>query len=422
MSHLDYFEPYLSKKPWHEDQLTRTFLVVLRLVPLAHTAFLDMVREYQSTKGRQQIPPLSGISANLVSMETQVEKVSQTSGTLVSIVMTDEHWTPARAVQPSQRGARYDGVICYEPDWILVIENKPSSSNIWEEQLSPNLAEGSEIVVDPVPPVVLVWNEVIERLSSLLQRKLMQGTEALLVDDFLRFIDQHFTYLNPYTSLAICKNDEYLLQRRCLALIEEIAPHRVEHHRGWKDYIKLLSGPVREIVLYPKMDKAREWKIVLLMAVGDTLRQAREFFDHVDRDAFLALQSNGWGVEPNMHFSFMATNLVWATTELALEEYFDFWHSKKREIDQIKRGSAGFDADFQELLSLRLISQPDLAALTEKFTSTKRNSINICPGFEVSFAWEKKQAEQLDSEGRFTETVRSRITEVLPTWGQTFPD
>jgi hypothetical protein len=83
MDRLNYFAPYESKAPWHEDQLTRAFLVVIRLVPLAQVALLDLVREGQISAGtvREEIvPPLSALPSALPTIDTQVSRISQSSG------------------------------------------------------------------------------------------------------------------------------------------------------------------------------------------------------------------------------------------------------------------------------------------------------------------------------------------------------
>lgn len=419
MDRLNYFLPYESKARSQEDQLTRAFLVVVRLVPLAQATFIDLVREIQEKNGSQhRIPPLSALSALCPSIQTQISSISQPSGTLVSIVMTDDHWTPKSPVEPSDRIPRYDGLICYPPDWILVIENKPSSVNIWEEQLHPNLPEESEILRDRMP-VVLLWKTVIERLSSLIERDLLQGTEELVAGDFLEFVDENFPYLNPYTSLGICKDNEYLLQKRCREIMEQIAPGRVEHQRGYKDFIRVSAGPAQRVFLYAKIGEHREWAIVLEIHPGDTTNQARQFFNNVNRDEFLSLRHKGWSILPNLHFSFMATHLHWATPELLLEEYVEFWQRNKHRIKGEQRDSTGFQVLFSKLRSDGLISKGDVIELEKLFTQTKRVTVNICPGFSVRFQWTKAQASEFDREQRFTEAVQGRITEAMTTWGQT---
>jgi hypothetical protein len=42
-SHLIFFVPYEKAAAWHENQLTRALLVVLRYSPMAHQAWLRMV-------------------------------------------------------------------------------------------------------------------------------------------------------------------------------------------------------------------------------------------------------------------------------------------------------------------------------------------------------------------------------------------
>ena len=143
MERLNYFNPYQRKSAWHEDQLTRAFLVVVRMVPLALSVLLDLIREQQIARGSElKLPSTTELLANEVEIQTQKNAVPQTTGRLVSVMMTDETWIPEGDVVASDRGARYDGILSFDPLWIIVIENKPLSHNIWEEQVHPNLPEG----------------------------------------------------------------------------------------------------------------------------------------------------------------------------------------------------------------------------------------------------------------------------------------
>jgi len=40
------------------------------------------------------------------------------------------------------------------------------------------------------------------------------------------------------------------------------------------------------------------------------------------------------------------------------------------------------------------------------------------PGFELVFAWRRAEANRLDREDQFVETVRAHANEALSTWGQ----
>lgn len=148
MDRLNYFAPFQSKLAGHEDQLTRAFLVVLRYVPLAQAASIDLLRERAIDNLNDVIPPISGLVGAVPSFQTQVSTISKSRGRLLSVLLSDETWTPTRELQFSARGARYDGVITYglesnehsaaDVTWIIVIENKPWSAAIWEGQSNPS--------------------------------------------------------------------------------------------------------------------------------------------------------------------------------------------------------------------------------------------------------------------------------------------
>jgi hypothetical protein len=129
MDRLNYFNPYQSKGEWFEDQLTRAFLVVVKMVPLALSGFLDLIREKQTAAKSER--PISSFSELLnydFGFYTQRVEVPQTTGRLISVAMTEEGWTheaPIALIEESERNPVYDGVLCFDPEWIVIIENKP---------------------------------------------------------------------------------------------------------------------------------------------------------------------------------------------------------------------------------------------------------------------------------------------------------
>jgi hypothetical protein len=144
LERLNCFNPFQSKCPWHEDQLTRAVIVAVRMVPLALSVFLDLIRDKHEIQGSaSKLPSMTDLPTNDFKLYTQKSSVPQSTGRLVSALMTDESWTPENAIRNSDQGARYDGVLCFDPAWIIVIENKPYSKNIWAEQVNPCLPERS---------------------------------------------------------------------------------------------------------------------------------------------------------------------------------------------------------------------------------------------------------------------------------------
>lgn len=421
MGHMNYFRPYSGKEPGHEDQLTRAFLVLLRLVPLVHAALVDLLRAKLLKDGAEDaLPPFTSLRNSVV--QTQVQSLTEPASRLVSVLMTDEHWVPEHGIKESPRTARYDGVIYYPPEWALVIENKPCSGDVWGEQVCPSRDSLPEECILAGFACIL-WRDVIVGLNSLLQRELLGHAERLLVDDFIEFVGQEFPSLNPYTSFAVCKNNRTLLANRCYAVMQKVAgSDSVVHHRGYADYFPLEDGPnagAQQIYLWPPSEEgAADWEILLDIWPADTINQARKFYTGVKREEFLGLRSKGWQLEPNMHYSFMSTNLVGSKPAISVEEYLDLWLGTEESYGQVKREN--WEAVFAAHRREGLISEENLDELNRQFTSTARRTLNVCPGLRVSFRWPKALAESLDHGDCFVQAVQERVREALVTWGQPF--
>jgi len=416
MERLNYFEPYENKGPWHEDQLTRAFLVVFRMVPLAQAVFLDLVRKVQRERGKQSdeiVPSLTEMGTLQLQVRTQVGAIDSPSGRLISVIMSDEAWQGP--VEESSRTAIYDGVIHYGSDWILIIENKPWHQNIWDEQANPSVSSNFGGVTDKVG-IGLAWQDLISGLRSLLEREIVHGAEQLILDDFLEFVHEHFPYLNPYASFRLCRDNEYLLRKRCSTILESLSSGAIEHQRGYEDYIPLSSGPSRKAFLYPKVSGAGDWDVILAIYPGDTVSQAREMFERLRKDDLLSLVARGWNIVPNLHFAHIQKHLHWCEPQLSLNEYITFWLKNRDKIRQFQRNE--FQSLFQMLLGAKLISEADLGELNRHFTETNRNSLNLCPGLALHCSWPKGRAVDLDTVDSFKGEVRSQIVEALALWGQ----
>jgi len=103
--------------------------------------------------------------------------------------------------------------------------------------------------------------------------------------------------------------------------------------------------------------------------------------------------------------------------KLSPEEYFDYWPSEV--IRQVRREDNGFEDLSQRLRAHGLIDARDQRNIKKDFIETKRDSVNVCPGFQLIFAWRRAAANRLDRDQRFVEAVRARANEALGTWGQT---
>lgn len=432
LKRLNYFSPYENQPPWHEDQLTRSFLVLLKYVPLAQVAFLDLVKEASDRLCQEiEFNSFSFFEGELL-MENQTKKIKPNAKRVFSVVITDENWKRDDEVKESERSAVYDAVVYLPNEMVFVIENKPSSRNIWEEQLNiskeslPKVEEDEKIEIME-KTLVILWKDFITRLTNFQKRDLLSGTEARIVDDYLYFIEENFPFLNPYERFSMCKDDRTLLKKKCHSIIEKIAPDKVIQRKGGEKVIQLEEGPVKLVSLKPtiKDEEEGDWGIYLRLWPGDTVSQARKFFYNVKKEEFFGLKEKGWKIWPNMHFAFMRSNLVWSNVKLSVEDYFNYW---KENSSKIKRETVEgthpqrFNELWDNFLEEGIISENDLLELEKHFGKTQRPNVNICPGFFVEFTWAKEEAEKLDNKKLFIREVREKIKEALSTWDQTMEE
>jgi hypothetical protein len=208
--------------------------------------------------------------------------------------------------------------------------------------------------------------------------------------------------------------DEEAVEACCRTVLETISPGRVKRSpRGGNHYIQLPHGGGAWWVYLGLWYE----DIAVRIYPGNTTRQAQNFFASVSKREFFGLESKGWQIEPYLCFCYMAWGRPANGCELTPEEYFDYWASE--EIKQIRREDDGFEGLSQQLRAQRIIDAGDQRNIERDFIETKRDFMNVCPGFELIFSWQRAKADRLDHDGRFAEAVRARANEALRTWGQT---
>ncbi len=421
-SHLNVFLPYEAKPLGHEDQLTRAFLVLVRSVKLVEAVFLKLVATAMEDAGIDIRPaPLTRQPGGLDSVETQVwsstkARLAAESGRLVSIIITDEKLDTEHRVERNERAAVYDGFLKFRPDWVFVVENKPDHTNVWIEQLSSAFNENYEI--EPTP-ILLTWSEIITRLSMLVNNALVQDTAAILVEDFLAYVAGVFPELNPYDRLRQCRGNLYLLERRCVKIMELIGLGPVEYHRGWHHSIRHDKKPgVKEVALYPEGGQAGAWAIMLDVHPGDTMSQARALFASVDARRVASLAAKGWRVWPNFHVAYRSSNLRWAETALDVAAYIRYWASRvvRNELRQIPRDE--WERYFRALEQDGAVTRVDAKAILDYLHQTRIPTLNVCPGLSFRFTWDGDEAMVIDdrSHNAFAQEVAARVEEVMSCW------
>src|SRR5690606_29440387 len=128
-------------------------------------------------------------------------------------------------------------------------------------------------------------------------------TERTLAEDFLAFVEDVHPALNPYRTFKQCGTIQAALNKRIRRLLETIGralSYDVGTRPGGAPYLHLPTNAVRELHIRTCPGPASEQPPMLLeesIYPADTVGQAREFFQRVDREAFLALESHGWEIQ-----------------------------------------------------------------------------------------------------------------------------
>lgn len=402
-NHMNVFEPYVSKAAHHEDTLTRAFLLVLRGVPVAHAAWLSLVdRAHRLNKGAG-VPPLYGLGAPVVASQTSA--VSDGVRRVLSVVQTDEDYFREVDATASERRQVLDGVVTYDDALAIVIENKPSRGNIWEGQLDVRVPSTAEF--DPRVACV-TWKDIVAAWAGLLEAGHLGAAEALLLGDFLDYVEARFSRLRPYSNVGMCGSDIGRLKRRSRMVLTSIAsPDVVRYQQGWGWFIHVPSGrSATHVALIPRR---RGTALYLMIEIdpGDTTNQARALYDGVSRDEIAALAKVGWTVEPNFHFMHVTKNLFWTKCQLSFEEYWAFWSTHKDWIRQWRRDQ--FEDLFQDLVRAGLAAADDRAGFDRHVLNTGRTTINVCPGLTLRWWLPIEEAATLDQRGVLEGAVRRAI-------------
>lgn len=413
MDHLNVFNAYKNLSNNHEDELTRSFLILVKNIPMVQVMFFEMIRKELP---EVNIESIASGDLSLEEIYTQMTHANNifTSGnvdgrTLVSIIISDDKYEGETTVKHEERNARYDGVALCNPSWLFIIENKPSKDNIWAGQLNPNIPKDSDItVVDK--PCCLSWRGILTGLNSLMQNNMVSGIERTLISDFIEYVDNKYRWLNPYTTFDVCKGDKYLLDKRCISAMSnfEIRGKKsdVLYHRGWKYYIESGRNTIKQIAL-DSSKNGDDWSVTVWLHPGDTMSAARESFEKMDTAKLLELKNLGFKIESNFHIAFRSSNLLWFEGSLSVENYLKYWKQNYKELRQIKRPE--FQSFFDNMEKIGMIVAEDRNGIQEKILNKNYPNLNICAGFTITYTWDSKTAISLDKSGKFDEDFANKV-------------
>ena len=407
MAGANLLKPFSSLPPQHENRLTWAFLVALKYDPLLQKLLRDLVES--------RLPPEAHEHGNFwepARVLTQTKEIDPSTSRLVSILLTDETIQDV-SVRWSDRDAVYDGVIEFPDGLTLIVENKPSHGNVWEKQLSPSRSSFSGEVHDGLlhdSAICLEWSELLESVLKYADSGIPSFSSREISLDLLSFVEEFHPELTPYRTFKLCGNRPHAFRRRTMRLLDALANRAGLESRD--DWYLFRPGKIAERVGVGWAEREPALKVNLWPA--DTVRQARRFYEEVDRIAFLGLE--GWEVGPNLHFSFMNKHLIWAETTWAVARYFDYFANGEMYGQMNEAALVPLAEEWEDG---GLVTREDRSEIEGQFNSTNRETLNVIPGFSVSRVWNLNAVIELEERGELQADIINALTTPLKSWGET---
>jgi hypothetical protein len=414
--HLNVFEPYSDLGRGHEDQLTRAAMIVLRLVPLARETLLREIGE----RSQSQLPDcVVDLQASHIAdpSEEGVSNGKVQRGRLVSVFLTPDFEPPeiTTEVTDTDRGQRFDGVLRFDPELVVLIESKVCRR--WAKRNGHRVAEVNlgGVHFAERRTCLLRWHDLLESWWRLAEIGVLSPAEQALVQDILTYAHQDFGQLLPFGSLRRVGRDPTRRKWRLRSLLREatsIQPERVGLVHVRLD-VALGAASLQRAAL--DVDDER---LVLHLWPGELKPQAEHLYTagHAERLCDLTEAAGPWRVEPQPLLGFRNAprrTRVYLTCRLGAAEYARRWQGE----DWSHVGSHHRDKIQTELwpwlLERGYASPPDAQRLEPFLHALGRRFAHLRPSMHVSRSWSWAEAEKLDDEGLLAGEIRDAINRVL---------
>jgi len=400
---LNIFDPNKDIPAHHENQLTRAFLIVLRISPAAHQVWLSLAAPHRRL---YQLPrPWSFDTQRWQMFDSPREVTEPIDG--VSVLLAADVQPVHGSVQTTDRGQVLDGIVRYGDELLIVIETKLDGPVATRQARDLNV-HGAQVRFDDGVQTVS-WRDLLAAWYDLIESGVAVGAEGAIVVDFLDFVERHFPRLGPFATLGRCKNHSFRVKRRLSAVLDEIGGGVT------KDWLELPSRSTVDRAYLEFQEPSQHIRLDVYLA--DTLTQAKAFYTSREAvSSVLSLRDGGWNVQPNFHFAFMARGLVWTTSDAQLEKYVAYWCEQIGDVGVIPREK--WEEFWRGLVELRFARSDERILFDQSFTNTRRNLATPRPGLHCSYSWQLSEAEHLDDDGRLVAAVEEQLNVMLRALGE----
>jgi hypothetical protein len=413
--HLNVFEPYRELASHHEDQLTRAAMIVLRMVPLARESLLQAIGE-GSLSGLPECS-LDMQATHVVEPGSANGELAPARGRLVSVFLTPdiEPFALAEEVTETDRGQRFDGVLRFDPELVVVVESKVCRR--WARRDGHRAAQlnlgGARFAEQRT--CLLPWHDLLESWMRLIELDVLSTAERGLVQDMLDYAHRDFGHLLPFGSLRRAGADPTRRQRRLRSLLAQATG--VEAERGSLVHVRLDNA--LGVVSFQRAALSLEHdQLVLHLWPGELKHQAEHLYaeDRALRLSRLAGPGSPWRVEPQPLLGYRnapVRSRVYLTCTLDAAAYAGRWQGEDWERVGAHHRNYIMGDLWPWLLARGFASPADLEAVETFVASLGRRFAHLRPSMHVTRSWALEEAEELDEDGRLAAQVREAIGEVL---------
>jgi hypothetical protein len=406
---LNFFQPFENLRPGHENQLTRALLLVLRLCPIAHEAWLSRLT------GSKHLWELT--DATFVTQRRQIlmQEDPEDLLPLISVFLTPEgSFDDSVVMAESDRRQVLDAIVTYPGEQVVVVENKIAPAENWQAA-NINISGVAVKIAEGQTPVHVRWPDLLGDFTHLLEHRRVDGAESTILSDFLVYIEDHFPGLGPDRTLRMCAGNEFRTGRRLRSLLHESLglEARID---GWGPCVSVehLNGIADRMYLLPWGNPAQpeEDMIALVIDPADTITQARALYPKpalIDGIREL-LEQPRWSGKQNFHFGHMQPGLVWTSGDIEIGDYLDLWVENADDIGSIRRNE--WDKWFDWLVQKHVAKPEDREEFDRHFTNTGRQNALVRPGFEIARWWPLAEAQTLDDAGQLAIGIKAAYAEI----------
>lgn len=427
--HLNVFEPYRELGRAHEDQLTRAAMIVLRLVPMAREALLQAIGE----PSQSQLPDcvIDMQATNLVDPSEESAAGGEVERKrLVSVFLTPD--TEPVDISPEiteiDRGQRFDGVLRFDPDLVVVLESKVCRR--WARRDGKRVAElnlgGTHFVQQRT--FVLRWHDLLESWWRLVELGVLAPAEQAIVSDVLAYAHQDFGQLLPYGTLRRVGADPVRRKWRMRSLLAEASG--VDTERAGLVHVRLDTalgvGSLQRAALEVEgaaSDTGGEAgeRLTLHLWPGELKAQAEQLYagGRAERlcELLSGLDGEHWRVQPQPLLGFRNAPVrtrVYLTCELDPGEYARRWQGEDwKRVGAHHRNHVREDL-WPWLLERGYASQQDSERIEPFLRALGRRFAHLRPSMHVSRSWKWAEAERLDDEeGLLAGEIHAALNRVL---------